>query len=549
MNICRYESITTKAVPGHELTNFSLSINNGESLAVLGNNGSGKSLLGRLLTGKMKTFSGEAVHAEKASLVSFERINDIIEEDRIEADITEATFLNPGLTCEDLIIQESGISEIPADILEQFHLVERKDIAIRHLSTGEIGKSLLVGALLAKPDLLILDEPFDGLDVESREVLTHTIETIISGGTTLIIILNRHEEIPISISRIAFMESCKIVLDGDAATMLNSPDMKRLISMETNLPDHLPGESRIHPPKVDALGRLVAFKDVTIEYNDKTIINSVDWDLYPGDHWQISGPNGCGKSTLLALISGDNSQAYSNDITLFGFKRGSGETVWDIKKEVGVVSTVLQRDYRVPGSVLSAVMSGFHDSIGLYGKESPQERTEAMLWLQLMGMRELAKTPFRRLSYGEQRMILIARAMVKRPAVLILDEPCLGLDPINRQLVLKLVDFIGRTSQTTILYVTHHSEDAIDSIKHSMKFVPAESGGFTLDCSVGNHVVNDKICPLCGKPNGCMAGKKGPCWCGSVTIPQELKESIPRDKRGKACICRNCIEEYNAKQK
>jgi len=483
MTICKYESIYTDSIPTHDLNNFSLSVEEDDSIAVLGNNGSGKSLLGRLLSGDIQIKSGEYSHATSHALVSFERINAIIEEDRIEADITEATLLNPGLTCEDLIKQESNTTETPIEWLEQFALTAKKDIAIRHLSTGEIGKSLLIASLLSNPDLLILDEPFDGLDVESQGVLSEAVEMIIANGTALIIILNRHEEIPKSISRVAFMEKSQITLEGSTNDLLNSDAFKQLITMSREIPDVLPGESRIHPPKTNELGQLVSFKEVTVAYDEKPVLNKISWDLYPGDHWIISGPNGCGKSTLLSLISGDHAQAYNNDISLFGFDRGSGETVWDIKKEVGIVSTLLQRDYRVPGNALSAVMSGFHDSIGLYGKESPAERTEAMQWLDLMGMKHHAKTLFRRLSYGEQRMILIARAMVKRPAVLILDEPCLGLDPLNRQLVLKLIDHIGGASETTILYVTHHKEDSVSSIAHQMVFVPAETGGYTLRCT------------------------------------------------------------------
>ncbi len=483
MNICNYKSITTNSIPTHDLNDFTLSIDDGESIAVLGNNGSGKSLLGQLLSGNLKIKSGEYCHPKNPSLVSFERINEIIEEDRIEADITEATFLNPGLTCEDLIKLESHSDESPLELLEQFKLTAKKDIAIRHLSTGEIGKSLLIAALLAKPDLIILDEPFDGLDVQSQAILVDAIENIIADGTSLIIILNRHEEIPSSISQVAFMENSRIALQGTTDEMLKSAAFKQLITMDREIPEQLPGESRIHPPKTNDDGQLVSFKNVTVEYSEKPVLNRINWELYPGDHWLISGPNGCGKSTLLSLISGDHAQAYNNEISLFGFNRGSGETVWDIKKEVGVVSTLLQRDYRVPGTALSAVMSGFHDTIGVYGKESPAERTEALQWLNLMGMKHLAKTHFRRLSYGEQRMILIARAMVKRPAVLILDEPCLGLDPLNRQLVLKLIDHIGHASKTTILYVTHHEEDSVPSIAHRMVFVPAETGGYTLNCS------------------------------------------------------------------
>lgn len=547
--ICRYDKITTSRKKGQQLKEFSLTIENADSMAFLGTNGSGKSLIGALLTNALEIESGEFEAPSNVSLVSFERINEIIEEDWIEADITEATFLNPGLTCRDLIIEECGHDNNIEEQLKRFSLYEKKDTAIRHLSTGEIAKTLLIGALLAKPDLIILDEPFDGLDVHSREVVAEAIDQLIEDGISLIVILNRIEEIPETIKRIALMDHTSIIHSGPRNTVLASEPFQHLFSLHKSLPETLPGEQRIGKPSTDGLGRLVKMKDVTVAYGEKPVLNAINWNLYPSVHWKISGPNGCGKSTLLQLISGDHSQAYANDITLFGTKRGSGETVWDIKREVGIVSTLLQRDYRVPGNILSAVLSGFHDSIGLYSAPTSQEEAEARKWLRVINMDHKRNLPFRRLSYGEQRMILIVRAMVKRPAILILDEPCLGLDPLNRELVLHLVDHIAKTGSTTVLYVTHHDEDVIPSIQESMRFVPAKTGGFTLELSTEQNEVEPHRCPLCNEPNHCKANSDEPCWCSTVTIPQELRDRIPASYKGKACICRKCVESYLEEQK
>jgi molybdate transport system ATP-binding protein len=201
--------------------------------------------------------------------------------------------------------------------------------------------------------------------------------------------------------------------------------------------------------------------------------------VQPGEHWKISGPNGAGKSTLLSLVSGDNTQAYANDITLFGIKRGSGETVWDIKKRIGLVSTAFQQDYRVGVTVRIAVISGFFDSIGMYHDYSKKQLDIAMEWLRMLHMDQHAETPLRNLSYGEQRLVLLARAMVKQPNLLILDEPCQGLDDVNREMVLKLIDHLGRTGTSQILYVTHHQEDRIPCITNSLRLMPAAGGGFT----------------------------------------------------------------------
>jgi len=224
---------------------------------------------------------------------------------------------------------------------------------------------------------------------------------------------------------------------------------------------------------------LIVMKDVVVRYGEKCVLNRLNWTVKPGEHWKISGPNGSGKSTLLSLVSGDNPQAYANDITLFGIKRGSGESVWDIKKRIGLVSTAFQQDYRVGVTVKIVVISGFFDSIGVYGNYSKKQEEIALEWLEMLHMEKHVDASFRNLSYGEQHLVLLARAMVKQPDLLILDEPCQGLDDINREMVLKLVDHLGNAGTTQILYVTHHPEDSIPCITNSLELVSALAGGFT----------------------------------------------------------------------
>ena len=153
-----------------------------------------------------------------------------------------------------------------------------------------------------------------------------------------------------------------------------------------------------------------------------------------------------------------------NDIFVFGFQRGSGESIWQIKQYIGYVSTALQWEHRVSVSVRNVIISGFYDSIGLYSKPSDAEKAIADQWLALLGMTARAGEPMNKLSYGDQRLLLIARAMVKHPPLLILDEPCLGLDDMNRRLVLALIEKICAGSGTAVLYVIHHPGDKIVGI-------------------------------------------------------------------------------------
>ena len=221
-----------------------------------------------------------------------------------------------------------------------------------------------------------------------------------------------------------------------------------------------------HQPRIE-------LKNGTVSYNDRPILDRLSWTVNPGEHWQITGPNGAGKSTLLSLITGDHPQGYSNDLTLFGRRRGSGETIWDIKKHIGYVSSSLHLDYRVSTTVRNVILSGYFDSIGIYQAVSDKQHKLAQQWLDILGVdNRVADAPFHSLSWGQQRLALIVRALVKHPTLLILDEPLQGLDPLNRQLIRRFVDVLISEGETQLLFVSHHAEDAPSCITHRLEFVP-----------------------------------------------------------------------------
>jgi molybdate transport system ATP-binding protein len=198
-------------------------------------------------------------------------------------------------------------------------------------------------------------------------------------------------------------------------------------------------------------------RDVNVGWGDKQVLRHLNWTVRPGEHWLIRGPNGVGKTTLLELITGDNMQVFSNDVRLFGAKRGSGETLWDIRRKLGLVSHRLHLEYRRVGDtpVQAVVLSGFYDSIGLYDAAGDAEIERARTWLALAGMSGRAQEPFKALTYGEQREVLILLGAVKSPPLLILDEPCHGLDETGRALVLATMDTVAAAGASTILHVTH----------------------------------------------------------------------------------------------
>jgi len=475
------QKVTAAISDTARLTEISLTMREGEQWAVVGANGSGKSAFGRLLCGRLKVLSGETLLPAGAGYVSFEKLDEVLEVERYNDDSDFLEYEDPGTLARDFVLagrpQDAAKLELLAGQLGFREILER---GLKYLSTGEMRKVLVCQALLQEPELLVLDEPFDGLDLASSALLRTLIGDCMRKGIRVVLLLNRFSEILPEISHVAYLKDCRLLVAGPGKELLASGALRRFHAFHYTLPATLPevdAATRVTPLPPDV--PLVAMKDVVVSYGDNLVLNRLSFSLEPGEHWKISGPNGAGKSTLLSLVSGDNVQAYVNDITLFGVKRGSGESIWDIKKRLGLVSTALQQEYRVGVTAKIAVISGFFDSIGVYGNYTKKQQEIALEWLAMLHLERQADVPFRTLSYGEQRLVLLARAMVKQPSLLILDEPCQGLDDVNREMVLKLIDHLGVSGQTQLLYVTHHPEDRIPCITRHLELVPAAGGGFT----------------------------------------------------------------------
>jgi molybdate transport system ATP-binding protein len=339
---------------------------------------------------------------------------------------------------------------------------------IRSLSNGEIRKVLVIRALLKGPQILILDEPFAGLDRASRKTLTRLIGAFMARGVQVIMVTGRREEILPEMTHALVIGQGRVLRWGRKEEVLTSAPASPLPGGPRPAPGSIP---RPAPQRIVAndTAPLVVMDDVRVAYGHLVVLQRLNWCVRRGEHWAVVGPNGSGKSTLLGLITGENLQVYANRVRLFGRKRGEGHSLGDIRRRIGVVSPELQLRYRRAVSVKEAVLSGFFDSIGLYRRVDDRQNHLAAQWLACIGLQALADASFLSLSYGQRRLVLLARAMVKCPELLLLDEPCQGLDPANRALVLALMEEIGRRNATTMIYVTHHPEEIIPCIRHVLK--------------------------------------------------------------------------------
>ncbi|WP_066837493.1 ATP-binding cassette domain-containing protein [Rufibacter ruber] len=322
------------------------------------------------------------------------------------------------------------------------------------LSNGETKRLLLAQALLKQPKLLLLDMPLTGLDLETRTNFEELLAHLIASGVT-VIMATSPDEIPASITHVAVLQNGQLIsaqpkerYQGTPEPEGNSPALN-----PAGLNDLLPASPPVR------YQTLVELKEVTVRYGEKTVLDQVNWHVRPGEHWALLGHNGAGKTTLLSLLNGDNPQAFSKDITLFDRKRGTGETLWDIRKKIGFVSPELFQFFPYQNTCLEVVESGFYDTLGLHRKSQPGNAAQALAWLELLGIAQEKDKPLRNVSASVQRLCLLARALIKNPVLLILDEPCQGMDAQQRQRFKELLEVICAHSSTTLLYVTHYAQE------------------------------------------------------------------------------------------
>ena len=497
------DNITVRLQNRPYLQNSSWQINTSEHWAILGPNGSGKTTFAKSLFGQIPIVKGNIVFhllaedkksraaiANAIGYVSPELHREIIAHENLKDEFREFSGkIHEITTVKEIILNgiDRGATAAQylkalSQVVSQMGIAELLERDVKSLSIGEMNAVLIAKAMIKSPNLLILDEPFDGLDKQSRTFLADTINDLMRENIQVILITHRFEEITPNITHVLFLKYGKIFMGGRKEAVFTQENINRVYEIhkqpiqgdaqKLGIAPALIEAKWSQPARNEKIGAsrvLIEMRDVTVKYNQTLALDKFNWIVNEGENWTILGPKGSGKSTVLTLILGDNLQAYANEIYLFGKRRGSGESIWDIKKQIGCISSDLQIRQHRNINAFDVVCSGFFDSNGLYRKCSTRELSIAEEWTRFLDVADLAEQKFGYLSHGQRQLILIARAMVKAPRILILDEPFQGLDIKNRSKIRDVLEYIGSHTPTNLIYVPNQQEEALNCMTHVLK--------------------------------------------------------------------------------
>ena len=452
-------------------------LNAGEQLAVVGPNGGGKSILIDIIIGKYPLLMNEVEYdfsPSSSNLVS-DNLRYITFRDSY-GDADGSYYYQQRWNSQDMenipvvgdLLPQCKDEHLKESLYTLFRIEEMLQKPIILLSSGELRKFQLTKTLLSGPRVLIMDNPFIGLDAGTRDLLKSLLAELIKViGLQVILVLSKSDDIPDFITHVITVEN-----------MICGEKLPRSEYQGVCVPEKMLSDEKIQAildmPYKDNLykaANVVKLNKVSICYGERTILRELDWTVKCGEKWALSGENGAGKSTLLSLVCADNPQSYACDITLFDRKRGSGESIWEIKKHIGYVSPEMHRAYLKNIPAIDIVASGLHDSIGLYKRPKEEDRAVCLFWMDIFGVKQLADRSILQLSSGEQRLVLLARAFVKDPELLILDEPLHGLDLYNRRLVKDVIETFCHRNDKTMIMVTHYKEELPACITDSLYLI------------------------------------------------------------------------------
>jgi molybdate transport system ATP-binding protein len=493
MSVVSLQNVSVRKYDTEVLTNINWNVEPGENWAVVGPNGAGKTILLEIIAGKWPVLSGKISYAWNAPLrdtvelasndYSFNRIVSAgaeyyqqrfhaYEAERapsLRAILTDqlkpvGTVDEKSVTLKPSAITEGALLKV-TELLSLTHLLDHPFVT---LSNGETRRMLLAKSLLKKPKLLILDNAFSGLDVHSREVLRNAL-TQLSGEGVSIIIATTASEIPPCITHVVELREGRIV------NKIPVSEFKGTHSQTSNPQPTKENLAAFGIPSYIDFENAFDLRNIRVKYGEELILNNVSWKVAKGEKWALSGANGSGKSTLLSILTADNPQRFANDFDLFDKKRGGmGASIWDIKQKIGHVSPELHLYFPRNTTVFKTIASGFFDATGVFFKKLNEEQIARVYQVaELLHVAALVEKDFSQLSKGQQRMVLLARALVKNPPLLILDEPCQGLDSEAIDYFKSVVDAICDTTDRTLIYVSHYVNEIPSCVT---KFIKLEKG-------------------------------------------------------------------------
>ena len=489
------KQVTVKFAGIIALDSINLKINYGEHWAIIGPSGSGKTVLANTLAGRhfhlgeiqfLLKDQQQTLHIsiveQQHRFKNLSNTSDLYYQQRFNSSDADQTITVMQELEEYVSAKEMENAQWP----DELHIRNLFQKPLIQLSNGENKRVQLAIALFSDPELLIMDNPFLGLDTEGRKTLHHIINMLCRKGMHILLITSPHE-IPEVISHVAEFENVRLIYADTKEKYRQTEKKREAFVFDPGLIENLKQKN------VATFSLVVKMNHVHIAYGENVILHDINWQVKIGERWGVSGPNGAGKSTLLSLISADNPQAYANDIYLFDRRRGSGESIWDIKQKIGFISPELHLYFDFSATCFEVIASGLFDTIGLFRLLSEEQEKKVLLWMKLLQLETLRTKRLQQISGGQQRLVLLARALIKNPPLLILDEPCQGLDEAQTENFKTLIDKICETFGSTLIYVSHYADQIPACVTHFLRLENGTARSRNKTKKTKQDIRNDKI--------------------------------------------------------